>query len=423
METAGQVFDIAAELPIDRTSYNLREIKEIVKRIENKVDVLLDTPLKMAIDYCKSSISNLINKSYPTAFENLKRVLDEAMRAFHHTAAKKKSVKTFKEKVETVKLIIFAQVLISSYDRVNNVFLPQWMLSDNIKRNISDELQSWVEKLIEEKAATKTDSLFSSSKSSEKKMEAQNSLDSVLKVAYSFISHGSNFTSEKNRIEVKDNSIEIRVWPKFVPDGKEDKTEMIIGVRTFKNKSSSFVKIQIWRTQSEIHCLYNLLESAKKFRSDTEVIRMKVNIPSMIVLTGNGTMKRGECLGLYNFDPDHGCYKQVATEEHYDPALRVSRYIYRASDEEWYIGSTPGLTTGWMKNTSKSETLPLTGWMLGDGKQFHSDPSVKIQFGSLSPDQQCGDVRIQLRGAAADKWPKCGGLFTKTDKYTAVHRT
>merc|ERR1712126_34679 len=56
-----------------------------------------------------------------------------------------------------------------------------------------------------------------------------------------------------------------------------------------------------------------------------------------------------------------------------------------------------------------NETSPKGGW--------HSDPSVKIQFGSLSPDQQCGDVRIQLRGDAADRLPECGGLFTKTNKY------
>lgn len=138
---------------------------------------------------------------------------------------------------------------------------------------------------------------------------------------------------------------------------------------------------------------------------------------SVVVVTGDGTMKQGQCLGLYYFDPDHGCYKQVATEEHWDPSGRFSIYIYRASDEVWYISGTPGKIAGWMKNTSKSETLPLTGWMYWNGKQWCSDPSVKIQFGSLSPDQQCGDVRIQMRGAAADKWPKCGGLFTKTDKY------
>ena len=70
-----------------------------------------------------------------------------------------------------------------------------------------------------------------------------------------------------------------------------------------------------------------------------------------------------------------------------------------------------------MKNTSKSQTLPLTGWMWGDGKQLNSDPSVKIKFGPQSSDEQCGDVEIQVRGDAADRWPEGGGVFTRNNKY------
>ena len=55
-------------------------------------------------------------------------------------------------------------------------------------------------------------------------------------------------------------------------------------------------------------------------------------------------MPKGQCKGLYSYDPEHDCYKQVATEEHYDPAERPDPiFVYRAKSiteykEAWYIG-------------------------------------------------------------------------------------
>jgi len=258
-------------------------------------------------------------------------------------------------------------------------------------------------------------SFFSSG--SQKKADLQNLLDVVLKIAYPFISEGYKYTSSLTKLTKKDCTLKIKIDPKYIPFGSEDMTEIVIGVLVDKNGRSQVMKTNIWRTETEVFSLYGGPKA--KIRPDSDIISMTVNVPNdLIVLAGDGTMEKGECLGLYHFDTDHGCYKQVATEEHCNPAKRRSRYIYRASNEVWNISRTPGETTGLMKNTSKSVTLPLTGWMFVDNKDnWCSDPSVKIQFGSLLPNQQCGDVRIQLRGAAADKWPECGGLFTKTDKY------
>ena len=100
--------------------------------------------------------------------------------------------------------------------------------------------------------------------------------------------------------------------------------------------------------------------------SENEVLTMTISIPLMIVITEDGTITRGECLGLYSLDQKHGCYKQVATEENHYPSQRKSRFVYLASDEAWYISDKPGKTEGWMYNTSESRTLPLTGWMVWD---------------------------------------------------------
>ena len=46
---------------------------------------------------------------------------------------------------------------------------------------------------------------------------------------------------------------------------------------------------------TKVTFLFFLNESVPK----NDVISMTVNVPSIIVITGDGTMPRGECLGLY----------------------------------------------------------------------------------------------------------------------------
>ena len=138
---------------------------------------------------------------------------------------------------------------------------------------------------------------------------------------------------------------------------------------------------------------------------------------------------------MYSFDQEHDCYKQVATEENHYPSLRKSRFVYQASDEAWYISDKPGKPEGWMYNTSESRTLPLTGWMvwdrppkkiskrkikksfavmLRDSKKGSNVPSVKIQFGPLTSDQECRNIEIHF---SSRKWLTYGGLFTKTNNF------
>ena len=112
LETAENVLNIGSGFTkLDTTGFTLAQIKKIVKNIEEKVDVLLDTPMKLALDYSQSVILKMINKSYKSAQETLKKVLDEAMKAFYYSAVKKKNVQNFEERMTAIQLIIFCTVL------------------------------------------------------------------------------------------------------------------------------------------------------------------------------------------------------------------------------------------------------------------------------------------------------------------------
>ena len=62
-----------------------------------------------------------------------------------------------------------------------------------------------------------------------KKADLQNLLDIILKIDYPFISKAYKYTSCMKKVSYNDANIKIQVVPKFLPDGEEDMTEMIIG--------------------------------------------------------------------------------------------------------------------------------------------------------------------------------------------------
>ena len=66
---------------LDMTGFTLAQIKKAVERIEKKVNVLIDTPMKMSFDYVKSLIGQIENKNNEMAFKTADKLGDKAMEA------------------------------------------------------------------------------------------------------------------------------------------------------------------------------------------------------------------------------------------------------------------------------------------------------------------------------------------------------
>ena len=73
---------------------------------------------------------------------------------------------------------------------------------------------------------------------------------------------------------------------------------------------------------------------------------------------------------------------------------------------------------GFMKNSSKTSSVPLTGWMYFDFhiKDFHKDTSVKIKFGELTKDDISGKVRVQFKNSVLKNFNH-EGEYEMTGKY------
>ena len=115
-----------------------------MEAIESKLDTILDGPLQVARDYFFSAMTQMTNNNCNVAYEKFNEVCRQATTAFHNYKAKssseKISVDKFKDVVESVKLVIFSNILLSSFDRKKDLFVPYVMLITSKKNAIGAEL-------------------------------------------------------------------------------------------------------------------------------------------------------------------------------------------------------------------------------------------------------------------------------------------
>ena len=82
----------------------------------------------------------------------------------------------------------------------------------------------------------------------EKAKKKQDILDRLLQSAYPFISEGRGLTSPLNELELPS---QLRVLPKFLPEGREDAASLIIG-----QLESCQVKVGVWREEDCVFCSF-----------------------------------------------------------------------------------------------------------------------------------------------------------------------
>jgi hypothetical protein len=80
LEAAQTIFHIGGGIKnLDMNSFTLARILETVKRIETKVDLILDAPLKVAIKHMKTAIITMETGNVKESLKYLDKVADQAM--------------------------------------------------------------------------------------------------------------------------------------------------------------------------------------------------------------------------------------------------------------------------------------------------------------------------------------------------------
>ena len=121
---------------------------------------------------------------------------------------------------------------------------------------------------------------------------------------------------------------------------------------------------------------------------------------------------------MYYYDLARKCWVQVNSETNHENFQ--SRYVYRDDDGVWWINYDPGEKDGWMKNETKSEEIPTTGWEVNCGSgDWEDDPTLTIRHGPLIP--LCDEVTMNVNGPRAQEWSKHVGIYKYSSKWWFGH--
>ena len=268
LETAHHVFSISSGFTkADMTGLNIARILEIVKRIEAKVDKIIKEPLNTAIRHFNSALNEILSKNYEEAFHTLDHVIINATKAFGYASGSDIDIANYKECIKATQLLIFSRIARYSFHKDNGCFLPFSTLSLNKVNAIGGSLESLIKEALVQRKNVKTSGIFvMASKEAKKKSEVQNILDQVLKICYPYVSQSNNWTEMKTKIDPTEDKLIITVMPQYLPQGVEDATKVIIGVKTGEDHPSS---VLIWKTINHIYCLYGTFATMEKFSSET----------------------------------------------------------------------------------------------------------------------------------------------------------
>ena len=154
----------------------------------------------------------------------------------------------FRECCKAIRLLMFAIILDGSYDEEKRVFLSPDKLPPNKMSFILLELKKIIGRSSEQKDNVKLKSfgLFTVAK----KSEVQDLLDSILKIAYPYISQAKKLSDMNKQLEYSHSgaSLNFSLLPEALPMGYEDKTPVIVGFQTSEDGQKSVVKVNVWRS-------------------------------------------------------------------------------------------------------------------------------------------------------------------------------
>ena len=306
-----------------------------------------------------------------------------------------------------MQIILFAQMMRFSFDEENNIYIPFNLLPLENQNLLTKQISDHVKEILDLEKIIKIGGFFRKSKT--EKHKKQNLVDSILRIAYPYISEGRGWSSVWTKLPPM-GKIEITVLPEFVPDGKEDKTRVSIGISHGKR-----VEVFIWRSEHGLE----VSTTSEKFSFSDPGEEMRIHIPiQTLMMTSTG-------LSADYYGGSFGEYQQVGEHEGavlYQQTHTVAGEVYKLyrNQKGWRVGSSfNGARLRSSKSERKSDVPPKTGWKYSGKEQWIADPALTLELGSLP---HCGQITISATGGAAREWPDDLGVFTQTEMVSAGRR-
>ena len=80
------------------------------------------------------------------------------------------------------------------------------------------------------------------------------------------------------------------------------------------------------------------------------------------------------------------------------------------------MSGTSAEPRGWLKNTTRTSTVPTKGWRVyGPDGIWRHDDTLTITSGPL--ETTCDNIRVAVHGAAASLYSNSSGIFSRVDRW------
>ena len=119
-------------LAMDLSGFQIHQIKLMIEDIKRKIDVVLATPMELALDCYERAVVNIEHGDISGAIDEMKQVKRNAMTAFQYAKGQGVNKESLKNAVLSKQLITTAEVVISSYDGIK--ITPFFLLNSNQKK-------------------------------------------------------------------------------------------------------------------------------------------------------------------------------------------------------------------------------------------------------------------------------------------------
>ena len=202
-----------------------------------------------------------------------------------------------------------------------------------------------------------------------KKSEVQDLLDSILKIAYPYISQARKLTDMNKQLE-SGAELKFSLLPEALPMGYEDKTPVIVGFEKNKNGKNSVVKVYVWREGTDVYYEHKDDMFYKPITSENSPVVMDdAGYPKTVTVSATGLpwVMWPSRLGDYN----------VIEKEHMGRPVYSDgdgRYLY-ATGGGWEVSRIVGDSYAVMRSTSAAPSPILCQqWQYLDSYYGNSGP-------------------------------------------------
>ena len=260
----------------------------------------------------------------------------DANKAYHYTVGQGKDLDNLRQAVTAKKILILSNLCILSYQEKTETIQPFHILDKKRQNIIAVELERYCTELIDyQKTLNRGVPLLNRSKKSKEISDLTNSL---LQIAYPYISEGKHLTCAMDRISPGDKKA-IKFDLNLIPEGMEHRTTIKIGTH-FEEEKTTFVSCSIWRDQEYVYASNRLPD---KTSLDSTEISVSIDLDPLILETIYNTNevkipKNDGTLKFFKiFDKNYGtAYMSVGRER------SQTLYLYKLSDNFWYCSSQLG---------------------------------------------------------------------------------